>query len=361
MSVIPLLVCLNYIFPSLIPNVVLKANTTIMIIIAFFIALLGFFTVKEMIDPVIKISADAKMIAQGNFEHRIRMEREDEIGDLGFSLNQMTRRIKENMDELKNYSEKSKEINLEINKRVLVLSSLLQISNMISQNADLNEILEVSVGKTMQLGDSSLGFLILYDEDQNEYIMKSVHGPKSVDIANRGLSRYKVQAGKGFLGKLVLNNRVEKLDKGSQSSHETEEFKSLFSILNILVAPVFIRDRIVGLLGVGNDKTDYAYSRTDEELIEIFARQIAIAIENDSLLKKVGKLEIRDTLTGLFNESFMRVRLDEEIKRAIKFQRPCAFILLGIDNFKDYRENFGSITAELVLKRIAIILSETIS
>lgn len=361
MSIIPLLVCLNYIFPSLIPSAVLKANTASIILIAFSIAILGFFTVKEMIDPVIKISSDARMIAGGNFEHRIKLDREDEIGDLGASLNQLTRHIRENMDELKTYSEKTKEINLEINKRVLVLSSLLQISNLISQNADLNEILEVSIGKSMQVGDSNLGFLLLYDEVKDEYVMKSLHGPKSVEIMNRDLNRFRVKKGEGFLGKLLLSNRISVLDSRKATSAETEEFRQLFAIINVLAAPIFLRDRVVGLLGIGNDKADFSYPRTEEELIEIFSRQIAIAIENDTLLKKVDKLEIKDTLTGLFNEVYIRERLDDEIKRAINFQRPCAFILLGVNNFKDYRDNFGSIAAEGVLKKIAVILSNNVT
>ncbi len=361
MSIIPILVCLNYIFPSLIPLVILKANVSLMILIASLIAILGFITVKEMIDPVIKISSEAKMIAQGNLEHRIKLDREDEIGELGSSLNHLTHRIKENMEELKGYSDKTKEINLEINKRVLVLSSFLHISNLISQNSDLNEILEVSVGKTMQLGESNLGFLLLYDETQGEYIMKSVHGSKSVEIANRGLNRFKFKGGKGFLGKLVLSNRIFVMDTSKQSFAEAEEFKQLFSIVNVLVSPIFARDKIIGLLGVGNDRQEFSYPHADEELIEIFARQIAIAIENDTLLKKVDKLEIKDALTGLFNESYIRGRLDEEIRRAIKFQRPCAFILLGIDSFKDYRGTFGEIAAELVLKRISTILTDSMT
>lgn len=340
--------------------VILKANAAIIIFIALVIAVLGFFIVKEMIDPVIEISSDARIIANGNFEHRVKLARDDEIGDLGYSLNQLTHRIKDNMEELRNYSEKTKEINLEINKRVLVLSSLLQISNLISQNADLNEILEVSVGKSMQVGDSNLGFLLLHDETQDEFVMKSVHGPKSVEIANRGIGRFKVKTGEGFLGRLLQSSKIFALDKASGHSKDAEEFRQSFSIINVLVAPIFVRDNIIGLLGMGNDKIDFSYSKSDEELIEIFARQIAIAIENDFLTRKVGKLEIRDTLTGLFNETYIRERLDDEIKRAIKFQRPCAFILLGLDNFKEFREAFGGISAEAILKKVAVILSGSI-
>ncbi|MDP2830639.1 MAG: GGDEF domain-containing protein, partial [Candidatus Omnitrophota bacterium] len=68
------------------------------------------------------------------------------------------------------------------------------------------------------------------------------------------------------------------------------------------------------------------------------------------------KLEIKDTLTGLYNRFFIKSRLQEEIKRAIVYQRPCAFIIFDIDNFKNYFEKFGLINGEAALKKIAVLI-----
>jgi diguanylate cyclase (GGDEF)-like protein len=324
-------------------------------------AILGFIIAKEMIDHVIRISSDARIIANGNLEHKIFVDRKDELGDLGKSLAELTRRIKDNMEELESYSEKTKDISLEINKRVMALSNLLHISNLISKSASLNEILELIVEKIINIGDSNLSFLILYDEANNDYILKSMHGPKSAVLTSMGLDRFRLKLGEGALGKILQARETLVLDSRQAISKEIEDFQATFSIVNTLIVPVVVRDKAYGLLGVGNEEANFVYSKSDLELINIFAKQTAIAIENDILLKKVDKLEIKDALTGLYNESYIRLRLDDEIKRAINFQRPCAFILLDIDDFATYEHQFGGIAEETALKKVASLLNDSVS
>lgn len=362
MSIIPILICLNFIFPnSWLASVNLKLNIGLVVLVAFILASAGYRTIKEMIDPVIKMNSEAKMIAAGDLEREIQLKRDDEIGELSSSLNKLTHRIRQNMEELKDYGEKTKEINLEINKRVMVLSGLLQIGNLISQNAALNEVLELSVSKAMQLGESVLGALLLKDEHTNDFVLKSMHGPKSGELANKGLSSISIKPGDGLLGKLVASNRSLILDGSGGLPKGAEELQKLLMLTNIVVVPVTIRDEVVGILAVGNNKKDFVYPNGDAELMMIFAKQIAIAVENELLVRNVARLQIKDALTGLFNESFIRGRLDEEIKRAIRFQRPCAFILLGVDGFKEYLESFGVIASDSALKKIATVLLDSIS
>ncbi len=96
-------------------------------------------------------------------------------------------------------------------------------------------------------------------------------------------------------------------------------------------------------------------------MLELLSKQITIAIENDFLAAKVEKLEIVDNLTGLDNSSYLKERLDEEIRRAIRFQRPCAFVLFSIDRFKEYYESFGHIASENVLIKFSSLIKENIS
>ena len=117
----------------------------------------------------------------------------------------------------------------------------------------------------------------------------------------------------------------------------------------------------MAVLGIGNTKEESLYNKDDLELLDIFAKQVAIAIENDLLLHRIEKLEIKDTLTGLYNEAFIHTRLQEEIKRAIIYQRPCAFILFNVDNFQKFHQNFGSLQAESTLKKIATLIKESVT
>ena len=123
--------------------------------------------------------------------------------------------------------------------------------------------------------------------------------------------------------------------------------------------PVNLKGRLVGILGIGNKSETILYRKADRELLELFAKQIAIALENDILMQRVEKLEIKDALTGLYNKTFIHNRLQEEISRAIIYRRPCAFILLNIDNFQQFHENFGLLQAEVTLKKIASLIRDS--
>jgi diguanylate cyclase (GGDEF)-like protein len=133
----------------------------------------------------------------------------------------------------------------------------------------------------------------------------------------------------------------------------------MFGTINIILMPVFRHARIVGFLGVGTSHPGVEYSADDAELLVVFAKQISIAIENDYLTNRLQKLEIKDALTGLYNKSFIVHRLDEEIKRAMIYQRPCAFLLFSIVNFKEFLGSFGELASEEVLKKVSKLLEKS--
>jgi len=168
MSLIPMAICvylfLNYIFPFLNligdPNVELKDVSSILVI-TIIIALLGFKIVRDIVSPIIDMALKAKDIAKGDLSGDINIRSEDEIGELGSTLNVLTRRIRENMDELRSYGERTKEIHVEISKKVLVLSSLLQVSSLITQGSPLEETIKIVIDKIAQLSDDDLVFIML--------------------------------------------------------------------------------------------------------------------------------------------------------------------------------------------------------
>ncbi len=157
-------------------------------------------------------------------------------------------------------------------------------------------------------------------------------------------------------GKILANELKYKLTEDLKN-----EFQEHYRLNNVLVLSVYLRGRVIAIFGVGNSKETFLYRKDDVELLDIFSKQVAIAIENDILMHRVEKLEIKDVLTGLYNEPFIRNRLQEEIKRAITYQRPCSFILLNVDDFGKFHQEFGSLQAEAALKKIASVIKSCVS
>ena len=359
MSVLPLLVSMylvsNYILPK--AGFRLDATVAVSVVISIAIAVIGFFLVKEVFDRVVSISSEAKLIAAGDFNRMVETSKEDEVGYLGESLNQLTVQIRNSMDELKGYSERTTEINVEIQKRVLALSSLLQISSLISQGLKLDEILQLTVEKSRILANSDVTFLFFRDAEEGDFYVRAVDG-----INAQHMAKLKIEQNEPVFGKLVKTNKPLIVDKDNTLAENSRiAFYEKFRLKNILALPIFLRGKVTGILGIGNTKEPFLYKKEDVELLDIFAKQITIAVENDLLLRWVEKLEIKDALTGLYNEAFIKNRLQEEIRRAIIYQRPCSFIILNIDNFAAYHQNFGSLQAESTLKRVASLVRDSIT
>ena len=359
---VAILVFLGYLFPGPSSVFSLKSSVVYAVVIAFVIVFLAFTWMRQvMVNPLIKMSHEAQKIADGDLTREITPVRGDEIGELGDALNRMTLRIRENMEELKTFGAKTEAINAQINRRILSLSSLLQINNLISSNADLDEIIEVGMERCLSSADMGLGCVILKDRQTNEFVMRAIYGPHRGDLLGRGMGNYKVKLSEGILSKSILKQETIILDKNTKDTPEINEFKKLFILTNALFIPIVSRSKVYGLLIAGNDRKDYAFANTDIELFDLFSKQIALAVENIILSSQVEKLEIVDNLTGLYNGAYIRQRLDEEIKRAISFQRPCAFVIFTIDRFKEYHEAFGHLSAESVLIKVGTLLKENIN
>lgn len=355
MSVIPLIICVylsvNYIFP------VLSAiwDVSIVLGITILISFLGFKISKDIVSPIIDMAIQAKGIAKGDLSRSIEVTTEDEIGELGSTLNVLTRRIRANMDELRSYSERTKEINVEISKKVLVLSSVLQISNLISQGSPLEQILKLIIDKLSQLEEDCTAFLMLIDSE-NTLVMNVTYNLKRED-----LKALKVKVGDGIVGKAVLEKKVVTFDRRSRSTKEGEELLKNFELKNCAFVPVVTRGTVVGILSFGSAASDYEFKDDDIEVLKLLAKQIAIAVENESLTKKTKELSIKDELTGLYNEKYITGRLEEEIKRAILYQRPCSFAIINIDNFTLYHQGIGELVAEETIKEIGKIVEANVT
>ena len=356
-SVLPVLVTVYLVSLYVVPRLGFQLPILLYIFISAAFSLFGFFIIKEVVDRIVLVTSEAKLIAAGALDRRVTTAYEDEISDLGNALNQLTKRIRMNMDELKTYGERTTEINLEIEKRVLILSSLLQISSLISQSAKLEEILKVIMGKAHLLAQSEASFFLMKEDGQNRLMIKAAGGPNAALFLKLSLEPAEnIFEGVFKFGRALVVDRDNAL-----LSPGAPEVLNKIMLKNILALPVLLKGKVTGALIIGNKREQFAFAKDDKELLDIFAKQVSLALENDLLVHKVESLEIKDALTGLYNEKFIRNRLGEEIKRAIAYQRPCSLIILNVDNFRVFHNAFGTLEAEATLKKIASLIKDSVT
>jgi diguanylate cyclase (GGDEF)-like protein/PAS domain S-box-containing protein len=126
-----------------------------------------------------------------------------------------------------------------------------------------------------------------------------------------------------------------------------------------LCIPMMAQSEALGVLHLmqpdGIKMTD-----TKQRLAITMSEHIAMALSNLRLHETLRSQSIRDPLTGLFNRRFMEESLELEIRRASRNQRPLGMIMIDLDHFKYFNDNFGHEAGDLVLKELGILLRSNI-
>ncbi len=70
-------------------------------------------------------------------------------------------------------------------------------------------------------------------------------------------------------------------------------------------------------------------------------------------LEETRRMANTDGLTGLYNHRFFQERLDQEVKRAQRYERPLTLLMLDVDHFKAFNDTYGHPKGDVVLVELA--------
>jgi diguanylate cyclase (GGDEF)-like protein len=355
MSVLPLLVCFYLVATYILPRAGLKFDIIVFLAVSVLIAMSGFFVIKDVIDRVISVSGQVKMIAAGDMGHKVDVKLKDELGELSDALNQITQRVRTNMEELQVYGKQTDDMNTQIQRRLLVLASVLQITSLISQRESLDKILQIIVEKARLLAHSDCGYLFIKDHNSGMFHIRKFDGTEMSD-----LGEVKIPLTDSLFVDVGQDKVVIFDSSHLASAEQASALQSKLRLRNTMAIPVYLAGEVIGIVGIGNRLEGFTYTKDDQSLLDVFAKQATIAMGNDTLLRRIEKLEIKDNLTGLYNQSYILNHLREEIKRAIRFQRPCAFMLISIDRFDKLQVSVGIEQVNAIIIKIASLIRDLV-
>jgi diguanylate cyclase (GGDEF)-like protein/PAS domain S-box-containing protein len=150
--------------------------------------------------------------------------------------------------------------------------------------------------------------------------------------------------------------RVNFFDEG-ETRTELTALNNPSRYLDLRVTPLYDRDhRISGRLLVFRDVTER--KQIEKRLRSINDQLQGQLIEIGILQSKLREQAIRDPLTNLFNRRYLEETLDRELSRASRESYPVCIIMIDLDHFKQINDTYGHEAGDLVLKAIALNLSE---
>jgi diguanylate cyclase (GGDEF)-like protein len=121
-----------------------------------------------------------------------------------------------------------------------------------------------------------------------------------------------------------------------------------------MLVPISGDAGVLGVLLVGDRHSDIAtFGRDDLTLLETFAGQASVSIENGRLEAQMQQLAFHDSLTGLANRTLLTLRLEETLQRRVRPPLGPAVLFLDLDDFKTVNDSLGHAVGDRLLSLVA--------
>ncbi len=110
------------------------------------------------------------------------------------------------------------------------------------------------------------------------------------------------------------------------------------------------------------DKLTSIMGKMQEQMSQLEQFEKDLANTRQELMASNARLKevaIKDDLTGVYNRRLFNDRLQEEVKRAMRYKRPISLLMLDIDGFKEVNDDFGHMVGDVVLEKFARLLKSS--
>ncbi len=152
-----------------------------------------------------------------------------------------------------------------------------------------------------------------------------------------------------FLRRVRRPTATRVLQSKSSSLHQRLQF---FRVA--LAVPLMVRDRLIGLLLVGEKESGHRYPAEEIELLNLFSHNVATVLENAHLFQSATY----ESLTGLMRRETVLEQLERELERARRYRRPLTVGMADLDDFKDVNDTYGHLVGDTLLKKVTQALTD---
>lgn len=242
-----------------------------------------------------------------------------------------------------------REANVRLDEKIQEVSILYQASQMISSELQLQALLDMAMNAISEITEIERGTTWLKTEDDSFNLMSHL-GDVSMISHKIVLDDSKV------IQKVQETKEPVEYEAGLNESLVLSDNDRKFFGNSFVVVPILSQGEFLGMVHLCASKNLERFTPRDIRLIKVFAVQLGAAVKNAQLYEQA----ITDGMTKLYLHRYFKQRLDDEIKRATRFKRKIAMIMVDIDHFKHLNDNYGHQTGDEVLKRVASILRRAV-
>jgi GAF domain-containing protein len=175
----------------------------------------------------------------------------------------------------------------ELTRSVAELQALEEVLRAVNSSLDLDTVLATIISRAAQLSQADEGTIYEYDEPEEVFVPKSAFGMSAERVA--ALRERRVRLGETHLGRAAVERAPVYVDDVQQDLTLSGPDRGglLEGIHAVLAVPLLREDKVVGGLVIRR-RTAGGFAPTIPTLLQTFAGQAVLAIENARLFQELG-------------------------------------------------------------------------
>lgn len=201
----------------------------------------------------------------------------------------------------------------ESERRTRQLTSLNEVARSLTSTLELDRLLNQILNSAVEILNCEAGSLFLVDDQTDELVFEVVVGPVAGDLLGQRLP-----PGTGLVGKSVETRQaiIANDVRRTKEWFDITDQQTGFVTQDMLVVPMQIKDRVIGVIEVINRKDRLPFIQDDQGLLAAFTSQAAVAIENARLYTMTDQ-----ALAARVEELSVMQRIDRELNASLDVDR----------------------------------------
>jgi signal transduction histidine kinase len=261
--------------------------------------LAGLFLARRMVVPIRTLRQGAARIGHGDLSQRISIKTGDELEALAEQFNDMAGRLSDSYADL----EKKVEIRTrELEQSNKELRALGEVSQAVNSTLDLQTVLDTIVAKAVQLSGTEAGAIYVFDSTKREFGLRATSGMTDDLITAIGQQHSDFSEAVGRM--VEIRAPVQVADLNDEPHTATTDIMLKAGFRARLIVPLVGVQGAVGALVVRR-RLPGEFSTSTIELLQTFAAQSVLAIENANLFHELEKKSVELQLASRHKSQFL--------------------------------------------------------
>lgn len=238
-----------------------------------------------------------------------------------------------------------------IDKSTREIELLRQLANMLAACKDIHEAQLVVKDIVPRLLGNVNGCISIMRESRNLLEVEIDWGEKwPAATAFSPQDCWAMRKGKAHLS----HDKHQSLNCNHMSRKNTKD--------TTLCIPLTAHGNTVGIIHLNFPNSGSLVPDDIQQLAFTLAEHLGLALANLRLQDKLRSQALRDSLTGLYNRRYFEDKLEKEWSLVYQSDapQPLSIIMLDLDHFKRFNDNFGHDAGDYVLKELASLLMHSI-